>query len=51
MLDTSIALKPFARKNDSFANKQSHQILAKDSQKVYIDTKIKPKERAYLNKI
>ena len=51
MLKTLTNLKPFARENDSFINKQNHQIVAKESQKVCIDTKIKHEERAYLNKI
>ena len=51
MLETSSTLKPFARENDSFINKQKYQLVAKDSQKVCIDTKIKPEERTYLNKI
>ena len=51
MLETSKTLKPFGGENDSFINKQNHQVVAKDFQKVCIDTKIKPKERAYLNKI
>jgi hypothetical protein len=51
MLETSRIWKLFARENDSFINKQIHPVLAKDSQKVCIDTKIKPEERAYLNKI
>ena len=51
MLETSRNLKQFTRENDNFINKQKHQVVAKDSQKVCIDTKIKPEERTYLNKI
>ena len=51
MLETSRILKQLARENDNFIDKQKHQVVAKDSQKVCIDTKIKPEERTYLNKI
>ena len=49
--DNLITLKQFTRENDNFINKQKYQVVAKDSQKVCIDTKIKPEERGYLNKI
>ena len=42
MLKTLTNLKPFAREKDSIINKQKYQLVAKDSQKVCIDTKIKP---------
>ena len=51
MLETSITLKQFTRENDNFIKQQKYQVVAKDSQKVCIDTKIKPEERTYLNKI
>ena len=51
MLETSITLKQFTRENDNFIKQQNYQAVAKDSQKVCIDTKIKPEERTYLNKI
>ena len=51
MLETSRILKQLARENDNLIKQQKHQVVAKDSQKVCIDTKIKPEERTYLNKI
>ena len=51
MLETSRILKQLARENDNFIKQQKYKVVAKDSQKVCIDTKIKPEERTYLNKI
>ena len=44
-------LETVCKRNDNFIKQQKHQVVAKDSQKVCIDTKIKPEERTYLNKI